>query len=224
MNVTFRTNATGTWANIGSNNSIYNGTYSQTNSSMNNYNTTYWWSVNVTDGTLWTNVTYNFTTVTQTLYERYNTGDTGAWGFEGNDWSAQTFTVGNTGTNESHQIISVKLKMYKVGTPGTVTVGIRTTNETGMPTGEDLINGTINGDTFTTDEAGEWYEITLTSYTLSAGTKYSIVVRCTGVQLCWCYDATSPAYTGGIFCYSSNAGATWTSLDRDFMFEEYGII
>ena len=62
MNVTFRTNATGVWGDIGSNNSVYNGTYYQTNSSMDNPNTKYWWSVNVTDGTTWTNVTYNFTT------------------------------------------------------------------------------------------------------------------------------------------------------------------
>ena len=66
MNVTFWTNATGTWGLIGYNDSVYNGTYSQTNESMSNYNTKYWWSVNVTDNTTWNNVTYNFTTATQT--------------------------------------------------------------------------------------------------------------------------------------------------------------
>ncbi len=62
MNITFRTNATGTWGDIGSNNSVSNGTYYQTNSSMNSYSTKYWWSVNCTDGTSWTNETYHFTT------------------------------------------------------------------------------------------------------------------------------------------------------------------
>jgi hypothetical protein len=62
MNVTFRTNASGSWATIGSNNSVYNGTYRQAPSNMNNYGTTYYWSVNVTDGTVWTNTTYSFTT------------------------------------------------------------------------------------------------------------------------------------------------------------------
>jgi hypothetical protein len=61
MNVTFRTNASGSWATIGSNNSVYNGTYRQS-SNMNSYGTTYYWSVNVTDGTVWTNATYSFTT------------------------------------------------------------------------------------------------------------------------------------------------------------------
>ena len=62
MNVTFWTNATGTWGLIGYNDSSYNGTYQQTNSSMDSYSTKYWWSVNVTDDALWTNQTYNFTT------------------------------------------------------------------------------------------------------------------------------------------------------------------
>ncbi|RLF77369.1 hypothetical protein DRN38_08425, partial [Thermococci archaeon] len=64
MNVTFRTNASGTWQDIGSNNSVYNGTYSQTPTNMNQWGTKYWWSVNVTDGDLWCNQTYNFTTKT----------------------------------------------------------------------------------------------------------------------------------------------------------------
>lgn len=62
MNVTFRTNASGSWATIGTNSSVYNGTYSQVPSNMNSPETTYWWSVNVTDGVLWSNQTYSFTT------------------------------------------------------------------------------------------------------------------------------------------------------------------
>jgi|GEM_PF-2049699 len=62
MNVTFRTNATGAWASIGSNNSVNNGTYIQTTSDMDSYNTRYWWSINLTDGIIWTNSTYSFTT------------------------------------------------------------------------------------------------------------------------------------------------------------------
>ena len=62
INVTFRTNASGTWSDIGSNNTVYNGTYSQTPSNMNSYNKKYWWSANCTDGVLWANSTYNFTT------------------------------------------------------------------------------------------------------------------------------------------------------------------
>ena len=62
MNVTFWTNATGSWGLIGYNDSVYNGTYQQTNDSMDSINAEYWWSVNVTDYTLWSNTTYSFTT------------------------------------------------------------------------------------------------------------------------------------------------------------------
>jgi len=63
MNVTFRTNATGSWGDIGTNSSVNNGTYRWTNSSMDSYNTKYWWSVNVSDGHgTWSNHTYSFTT------------------------------------------------------------------------------------------------------------------------------------------------------------------
>ncbi|MHA1290336.1 MAG: hypothetical protein ACTSPB_23395, partial [Candidatus Thorarchaeota archaeon] len=63
MNITWRTNASGTWQTIGTNLSISNGTYYCSNtSSMSSYATTYYWSVNLTDGTSWTNATYHFTT------------------------------------------------------------------------------------------------------------------------------------------------------------------
>lgn len=64
MDVTFRTNATGLWYDIGSNNSVGNGTYYQTTSNMSNYDTIYYWSVNCTytNNEIWTNETYSFKT------------------------------------------------------------------------------------------------------------------------------------------------------------------
>jgi len=67
VNVTFRTNASGPWADIGSNTSVdptaSGVTLDQTPSNMNTYNTKYWWSVNTSDGAGgWDNNTYHFTT------------------------------------------------------------------------------------------------------------------------------------------------------------------
>jgi len=63
MNVVFQSNASGIWNNIGSNNSVTNGTYSQTTHNMTDYNHTYWWCVNVSDSSgHWTNETFSFTT------------------------------------------------------------------------------------------------------------------------------------------------------------------
>ncbi|RLF25348.1 MAG: hypothetical protein DRN01_06510, partial [Thermoplasmata archaeon] len=64
MNLTFRTNASsGSWVDIGTNSSVHNGTYSQATNNMDSYDTVYWWSVNCTDGTFWTNETYWFRTL-----------------------------------------------------------------------------------------------------------------------------------------------------------------
>ena len=64
MDVHFRTNASGTWSDIGANTTVPNGTYSQ-DYTFNDYGRIYWWSVNCSDGTHWTNATYKFITVIQ---------------------------------------------------------------------------------------------------------------------------------------------------------------
>ena len=160
-----------------------------------------------------------------TLYEYYNTGDDDNENVSGNSWVAQTFTT--VGLNENHNITSVKLKLYRVGSPGTVTVSIRATDANGHPTGSDLTSGTIDGDSLTTNSAGEWYEITLTSYQLSVSTKYAIVVRATAGDFFnyvgWRADSTTPTYSGGNHEDSSDSGSTWTAhTDCDLMFEVYG--
>ena len=63
MNVSFYTNATGSWGLIGYNATSANGTYYQSNSSMSALDTRYFWSVNTSDGNgNWDNDTYEFTT------------------------------------------------------------------------------------------------------------------------------------------------------------------
>lgn len=157
------------------------------------------------------------------LYEYYNTGDNNYNPNYGNiNWSAQTFTPAT-----AHKITSVKLKLYRLGSPGTVTVGIRATSG-GHPTGGDLCVGTIDGNTLTTNTAGAWYEITLgAGYDLSASTKYAIVIRALGGDaenwVAWRMHYGSPTYSGGNGEFSSNGGSSWTSYASiDFMFEDWG--
>ena len=62
MNQTFWTNASGAWDDIGFHNSTGNASVENTTTSFPAYNTKYWWSSNVTDGSNWDNDTYYFTT------------------------------------------------------------------------------------------------------------------------------------------------------------------
>ncbi len=67
MNITWRTNESGSWETFnvtdGGGSGVSDGTYNVTNTSWVDTNLTkYWWSVNVTDGTSWINNTYSFST------------------------------------------------------------------------------------------------------------------------------------------------------------------
>jgi len=162
-----------------------------------------------------------------TLYERYITDDATNVIVAGIYWKAQTFTVGNTGANENHNVTSVKLLLYRYGLPGTITVSIRATLD-GKPTGDDLAIGTTNGDNLPTGSPYEWREITFeTPALLSTSTQYAIVVRALDAVLPargnWRIDNTVLAYTGGTYLTSSDGDSTWDIDDRyDCMFEEYG--
>jgi hypothetical protein len=170
------------------------------------------------------NVAAGGTQALDPLYEYYNTGDDWADDVYSTFWASQTFTP-----SVAHTITSVKLKLYRQGSPGIMTVSIRATDASGHPTGADLCSGTIDGSAITTDSAGAWYEITLGSgYALSANTKYAIVCRApNGVNannaVRWRGDSTSPTYAGGCREYSNNSGTSWTShTSEDLMFEEWG--
>ena len=79
------------------------------------------------------------------LYEYYNTGDDSGQSVYGSNWYAQTFTP-----SIAHTITSVKLLLYRSGSPGTVTVSIRATDGSGHPIGPDLCSGTTDGSTLPT--------------------------------------------------------------------------
>lgn len=156
-------------------------------------------------------------------WEYYSTGvdsQTLVWG---PNWAAQTFTVGA----ESHSITSVRLLLYRIDSPGTVTVSIRATSAD-VPTGADLTSGTIDGDLFTTDTNGSWYEIDLTEYSLTAATQYAIVVRApsgtgAGDTAAWKMDGSTASLADGSEAISTDGGITWADdSDDDYYFEVWG--
>ena len=171
------------------------------------------------DGGVQTNETTPANEAAVAVRESYNAGDDGNKNISSTDREAQTFTPSNT-----HTFDSVKLKLYRVGTPGTCYVNIKAVDGSGHPYGSALASGTFDGDVLTVDPLGAWYEVTLTPIAAGkSGTQYAIVVWSTNTGLRWLCDTTSPTYSGGRREYSTDSGATWNSDSTvDFMFEEWG--
>lgn len=117
---------------------------------------------------------------------------------------------------------SVRLPLARVGTPGTVTVGIYAVDGAFKPTGTVLASGTTSGNTLTEDYGWTWRTITLTTNpTLSASTEYAIVLSCAAADesnfvYWWMNDGTVPI-TSLLAAQrrsfrSQNGGATWLLL------------
>jgi len=160
-----------------------------------------------------------------TLYEHYTTGD------DTRDYTYQDGRCGQTFTPlVSHRITSVKLKLYRVGSPGIVHVEIQTTDVDGVPTGTVLCNGSTDGNTLPIGSPYEWREITLgDGDNLNAATKYAIVIYIPNGDISNCIHwrrNSSGTYTRGQYCWiSSSVGGEWhMSLPAsDMMFEEWGL-
>ena len=153
------------------------------------------------------------------VYERYQTGDDAQLEIYGDNWEGQSFT-----TQVAHTVDRVGVKVYRTGSPDTLTAEIYAT-ASDLPTGSALASGTYDGDTLGTATAGAWISISFGAGTaLDVSTKYALVLRCGGDasnKIHWRNDASSPTYTGGARVSSTDAGTSWAEdTTRDYMFEE----
>jgi len=167
--------------------------------------------------------------VSASLSEYCNINDDGSMNsMYGNIWDSQSFTIGYVGINSTINLTMIRMKLTRIGTPNTIYISIRAVNGSEVPTGSDLSTGTTNGNTLTSDFAGEWRNVSMTPYELKAGTQYSIVAHINGGdstnRVLWKSDASNPTYNGGIAGVSINSGVVWTPQPvGDYMFEIYGI-
>ena len=156
-------------------------------------------------------------------FESYKVNDDTAWSNLNTDyWAGQSFRA-----QHHHKLYSVKLKLYRVGTPGIVTVDIhagRWTDDEISPIGSALVTQTFDGDTLTVDTGGEWREITFPSQIeIVPGMDYVIVIYAAATGLRWLYDTSSSEYYRGTRIESTNGGGAWSTKNGDdFMFEEIG--
>jgi len=156
-----------------------------------------------------------------TLYEHYNTNDDDHCNTH-DDWQQwQSFTP-----QVSHNITLVKIKAWRVGSPGTVTVDIKVADVEHKPTDSALTSGTFDGNAITTSIPGEWVEVSLTPYQLDADTEYGLHIHCGGDinnQVHPRDDESSPTYERGYWGQTTDGGSYWSVYStRCFMFEEWG--
>ena len=135
--------------------------------------------------------------------------------------TAQLFTA-----EDSTARSSVKLLLFRTGSPGTLTCTLQSVTAA-RPDGNVLATGTTDGDTLTTSVDGDWREITFeTPYTVTDEVQYAIVLSAVGDSSNkgrWQADISNPTYTGGTKCWTNNSGSSWTiDGNKDMMFEMYG--
>jgi len=155
-------------------------------------------------------------------YESLMAGDDDLAMIYGANWYGQTFTV----ATEAHSAVDVRLLVYRVGTPSTITVSIREVGTNGLPTGDDLTSGTFDGDSVTNSTGGSWYGTTLTETGLAYGETYAICVRAEAGDvdnyLAMRID-TGNGYSGGQAITSGSGGIIWAAdTGNDAMFQIYG--
>ncbi|MBA7585446.1 hypothetical protein ES708_27425 [subsurface metagenome] len=118
--------------------------------------------------------------------------------------------------------------MYRLGSPGQVTVSIRATDEQGLPTGEDLATGAFDGNQLPTFASGERQEVSLDGgVELADETKYVIIAKATSGDkdnyVRWRFQRPS-SYPRGAHVFSSDGGSTWEEdTERDMRFEDWGL-
>ena len=116
LTLLFRTNASGTWETLGT----YNGgnkQYIQNTTNMEIKNKRYYWSVNVTDLTSWTNRTYNF--IAQPFvskwkyYAHTNNNSIGPLAYDvNNDGIDEIFSTGQNWTTKQGKVFCVNGKTW----------------------------------------------------------------------------------------------------------------
>jgi len=174
INVTWRTNESGTWTDMGQNASATcNSTFYCTNVSwVDTYSTKYWWSVNVSDNYTtqgWVNATYDFTTIDYT--PDFPTGVTTS---AGEDWINISWTNGASKVDTT--LLEVQNNSMCRGTYA-------------MGEGEVLQNTSADYFNYTGLISGRRYFFQLWSYN-DTGKVYSTVVEANDITLfigdyCW---------------------------------------
>lgn len=139
-------------------------------------------------------------------------------------FASQSFTVGTVGSNVNFTLKGVNISIYKTGTPGKAYLSLYADNGSGVKTGNILSYGEmLEGDMET---AGVWENISMSDYTLVAGTTYVLELNASdgdgssGDAIRWHYNESGD-YAGGTRClYESGDWSCAGTIDH--LFEIWG--
>lgn len=159
-----------------------------------------------------------------TKYQSYIEPDNGSNAVYGARWFCETFTLTAA---QAHTITSVKLKINKLGSPGTFDIAIRAVDGAHKPILPNLCIGSVAEADIPAGRT--WYEITLgAGAALDASTEYAIVMSAPSGdnddnEVQFSID-TGSGYAEGAFEMSSDSGSSWTVFvdEGDILFEEWG--
>lgn len=164
--------------------------------------------------------------VLNTLFENtYEFGVVGAQAIYGNVWVAERFQAW-----QNHTFKKTFIKIYRIGSPGTVDVSIQGVDENDKPDGNVLSSITFNGNSLGTNTAGVWVELQpIPICNLEDDEIYCIVVKATSgnINNCvmWKYGEILGFTLQTHVKNSSDGGVSWTQdTDRTFLFRNEGLL
>ncbi|MGR3175077.1 MAG: hypothetical protein ACUZ8N_10815 [Candidatus Scalindua sp.] len=164
-----------------------------------------------------------------TIFEKYITGEDANQLAEGSDNGvfalAQSFTIGNTGTNLTFNVSSVDVKISASGSKD-LTIKIQEVLPDGTPSGTDLATATLLNANIPAIGSPAWVNIPIIGTSLKASTQFVLILDLGSLgaadTLLWRVDASSPSYGGGNLLTENSSGVWAVVSASDCMFQVNG--
>lgn len=139
-----------------------------------------------------------------------------------NTYTAQSFTIGETGPNFEFAINLISFFSPETTTPRITfrIVDVNATNNQPINVNEPYSVGNLAN----TALSGDWNNVSMIFVKqLQPSTKYVIVMNSSTELVRWTHREISANYSGGTGSFSDDAGVSWTTWDRDQLFELWGV-
>ena len=131
-------------------------------------------------------------------------------------------------TGSAYSMAKIKVRTYRVGSPGDIILEVKAVDGSHYPTGSVLATSTVNCDAITTDTGGEWVTFTLASpVSLSNSTEYSWYFKGASTdadnKIALLHGGDVKADSG--FVFSNNSGSSWSLFTQyDLAFQTYAAL